>query len=500
MTQKPETMRRKVLWAYCRVSTSHAEQELSLEQQVAWAKAFAQQRASRLEIFAERASAKTIVRRPQCVKMLSRLAECKPADRPSAVIATSFDRLSRDITDTMILARALRDAGVELYVRDRGKVEMTSFADQAALVGQAMGGHAENEARSNRAKASWDRRRREGKPTSNKTPYGIQLRNEMDSAVEESAVWVLRAFEWYAAGVGMSTIAKRLQAGAPPHRVKTSKVSPDGEIIIRERQPVWESNRVRKLFEQRRYRGLIVPEALFDEVVERLNNRPRLSQRRINEYPLSGAIRCATCDRVFHGHATRTSKKIVRGEIHYYPDAKRIRAYVCTVCRYQINADRLETWFRDDIGNLAAHPKTLRKFVANPHGRSSSPSGLRSEAARLAKAIANVDRKRQRAWDFALNAAPEVENDLPDQLRRLNLEESELRDQLAAIEAALESDQRIERTIEFAKKMLSEFWQSYEKATYEQKRELCNELVRALGGASATKLGLVWSGTALHAI
>jgi len=493
MTAKQIPMKRKVLWAYCRVSTSKAEQELSLEQQCEWAKLTAHQRGCRLVVFSERASAKTIVNRPQCVRMLAQLAESKPNERPDAVIATSFDRLSRDISDTVMLARVLRDAGVELYIRDRGAVKMATFVDQVSLVGQAMGGHAENEARSNRAKASWERRRREGKPTSNKAPYGIQLRGERDTPAEHTAIWVLRAFEWYAAGIGTPTISQRFKAGAPSHRVATSKVDETGQIIYRERQPVWESNRIRKLLSQPRYRGLIVPEDLFDTVTERLKQIPRWSQKRNLEYPLSGALKCVGCGRSYHGHASGgvRKKRLADGSVREYPDAKRVRYYQCVVCNYSINADRIELEFRNSLNGLIARPASLRAWMANPRP-GASPKALRADTARLTAAIAAIAKKRQRAWDLALHEDLGVANDLPDQLRRLNDEESNLRDELGRIESVLEGQRESDRTYETARLMLREFWPHYASATYEQKRELCNEIVECLGGAKASKDGLIW--------
>ncbi len=299
-----------LVWAYCRVSTLKEEQGLSLDEQVHWAREFAVQRRARLRIFEERASAKTIIGRPVCRTMLS-LLEQADTELPAVLIATSFDRLSRDMTDTLLLARSLREADVVLHVRDRGDVLMSSFADQAALVGQAMGGQAENEARSNRCKASWARRRREGKPTSNKCPYGLQLLGERDVPEPGSAPWVLRAFELYAKGTGMAKIAALLQREAAPHRVQTRRLSADGTPIIRERQPVWEENRIRKMFAQHRYRGTIVPNELFDHVQTVLQSKPRWQNTRIYEYPFSGAIKCSGCGRAFHGHATGASSRRV---------------------------------------------------------------------------------------------------------------------------------------------------------------------------------------------
>ena len=104
-----------IVWAYCRVSTLKIDQELSLEEQMRWAEEFARDRHCRLVLFKERASAKNVIGRPQCARMLG-LLEAGGDGLPEFLIATSFDRLSRDMTDTLVIARSLRESGVKLYI------------------------------------------------------------------------------------------------------------------------------------------------------------------------------------------------------------------------------------------------------------------------------------------------------------------------------------------------------------------------------------------------
>lgn len=212
----------RLAWAYCRVSTTKDEQELSLEQQEVWARGYAAQEGLELTIYPEGATAKRTIGRKEFQRMMSELADLPPARRPGQLLVTSFDLLSRDMTDTLLIARQLKELRVSLYIRGAGGVvKSETFAERAALVGQSMGGEAENEARSNRMRASWERRRREGKPTSNKVPYGLQMRGERDEPATGSGPWVRKAFQWYASGIGTYTIALRMKAGAPAHVVPT---------------------------------------------------------------------------------------------------------------------------------------------------------------------------------------------------------------------------------------------------------------------------------------
>jgi DNA invertase Pin-like site-specific DNA recombinase len=481
-----------LIWAYCRVSTLKGEQELSLDEQIRWAQVFARERGARIRIFRERASAKTIVGRPVCSEMLAEL-EQPTSELPGMVVATSFDRLSRDMTDTLVLARAVRSAGVKLYIRDRGEVSMTSFADQAALVGQAMGGHAENDARSSRARASWERRRREGKPTSNKSPYGLQLRGERDVPEPVSAAWVHRGFQWYAKGIGTPRIAREFAKNAPPHRVATSRVGADGKPIIRERAHVWEDNRVRKMLRQQRYRGTVVEEALFDRVQRLLAEKPHWRQQRTYEYPFSGAIKCAGCGRSFHGRASGGQvrrKQLADGSWKQYPRYRRIRYYECYLCNFRIRADVLETTALARLEQIALSPKAIDAWVRDEHS-DAKPNGAERKALKALLASDAFEKRRQRVWQLAIeNNIKGV--DLSRQLTMIADEEARARDRLSAIDARAERLDAAQRNVGRARDLLRRFRELYDVAPYEQRRELAFTAIQAVGGAVATASGIRW--------
>ncbi len=482
------------IWAYCRVSTTKGEQELSLDEQERWARKHAAAADQAITIFKERASAKTTIGRPEFQRMIAALQELPAAKRPQQLAVTSLDRLSRDMTDTLVVARALKGMKVELFVRDAGVIKAETFAQRAALAGQAMGGEAENEARSNRARASWERRRREGKPTSNKVPYGLQLDSERDAPAPKSAEWVRKAFEWYAAGVGFKTIGIRFAEGAPPHVVRTPRLGSDGKPIYRSREHVWESNRMKKLLVQRRYRGTIVKPELFDRVQALIAGKPRWRQTRMSEYPLSGAVRCAGCGRAFSGHSSSgvIRKKLASGKMVVY-DAKRIRYYQCRVCLVAINAERMEGWFREQIGMLTADENLLKRWVAGERPTDDAKA-VRREIATLERstAPATVEAARARVWDLAIGGSYAAA-DLERQLRRLANKAEADRARLAELRARVDATDSKGRNFDQAKRLLSNFWPLYDRAEYEVKRELMASLTASLGGVTATKDGLQWA-------
>jgi len=480
-------------WVYVRVSTTKGEQELSLEEQERWARSYAVPQGLDVRVFSERASAKSTVGRPVFQTMMAELDGLAPRQRPKLLAVTSLDRLSRDMTDTLVVARTLRTLRVELHSRDQGLIKAETFADRAALVGQSMGGEAENENRSKRMKASWERRRREGKPTSNKVPYGLQLVGERDEEEAKSAVWVRKAFDWYAQGVGAPTIASRFKAGAPPHVVRRSR--PDGTPYERVRQPVWEYNRVLKLLRQSRYRGTLVAPAKFDNVQQLLRSKPRWRQTRRFEYFLSGAVRCSTCNRTLHGHSQggSSTRTLANGEIVKYSQ-RRTRYYACHVCNFHINAERLEEKFQNDLGRLQADERLLQQWVRNKSGDIDVTSARR-ELSQLQVRIQpeSIEKIRSRTWE-PFSAGIITAEQLRSQLDELESRVLADRRRAQEIQELLESRASAKRTSREATALLNNFWRLFDKGTYEQRRQLVGSLQDALGGITVDRNGLLqWS-------
>jgi DNA invertase Pin-like site-specific DNA recombinase len=483
-------------WAYCRVSTSKEEQEESLEAQAAWAETFAAEHGVDAVIVREQASAKTTIGRPKFNKMMADIAALPKPQRPQYLLVTALDRLSRNTRDTLNVIEALRESSVALYQRGLGAITAEDFPRLAALVGMSLAGEAENYGRSIRMKQSWDKRRSEGKPTSNKVPYGLQLRGGRDVPIPESSAWVLNAFQWYGSGeFGMSKIAHRFADGAPPHTWLTSKLDDDGQRISKTRKATkWESNRIRKLLEQKRYRETIVPTALFDAVQARLAKTPKTGSRRIREYPLGAALVCDGCGRHLHGAATGGTirKTLADGSPREYTQA-RTRYYACYVCRYRLNSNALEQDFFAQVGKLAADDRTLRRWVAAPR---SSPRELNASAKELRALEESCSpeaeqQKRDRVFDVALtgNIGPA---ELRRQLERVRSDFSARREHARARRAELLEQQTAVRSVDKARHLLEKFRALYERAPYDQKREIVAAIAEALGGLRTSREGLRW--------
>jgi DNA invertase Pin-like site-specific DNA recombinase len=487
----------KEFWAYCRVSTTKEEQEESLEAQGAWAEQFARDNEAIVRVVREQASAKTTIGRPRFNEMMAELSGLPKAQRPQYLLVTALDRLSRSTRDTLNVIEALRECRVTLYQRGLGPITAEDFPRLAALIGMSLAGEAENYGRSVRMKQSWDKRRAEGKPTSNKVPYGLQLRGGRDIIIAESGAWVSRAFEWYGSGaLGMYRIAHRFAEGAPPHTWLTSKIGESGERVPKTRKATkWESNRIRKLLEQKRYRDTIVPAELFDKVQERLAKTPRTGSRRIREYPLGAALVCRGCERHLHGAASGglQRKELADGTRREYVQ-KRTRYYECYVCRYRLNADVLEQRFFGDIGDLTADDALLRRWVTAPQIGSRDLAATKRELLKLETEASEEaeHRKRDRIFDLAITANV-GDKEVRRQLERVRQEFASKRERAQALQARVAGSLSATRSIDRARELLASFRQLYDRAAYDRKREIVAAVAEALGGVTVSQAGLAWT-------
>jgi DNA invertase Pin-like site-specific DNA recombinase len=489
------------IWAYCRVSTLKTEQEESLDEQFRRAEVFARENDAELRIFSEQRSAKSLATRPVLLGLLAELEALAPRMRPKWIYVTALDRLGRDMADVLYVGRIFRNLKVRFWV-GHGEHSLDSFGDRMNFVGQSIGGDAENEARSKRMKDSWERRRREGKTTSNKVPYGLQLKGERDVPIPESAEWVLKAFEWYAQGNGSYIIGGRMQGDAPPHTWLTTRIGDDGQRIEKTRAGTrWDALRVMKLLKQARYRGTIVPPDLFDEVQRRISSKPKNGSRRIREYPLSGAMRCDGCGRRLHGHATghSVSRYLADGTRKVY-HRDPTRYYSCYVCNYRLNALRIEAQFFEQVGKLSADPRLLEKWIAAPKIGSSDLTKLRREFKQLETDCNEfaVQSKRDRLIDMAL-AASLSDLELKRQMNRIDEDLACKRQRMAEIRSKIDGDEASVRKVSTAKQLVGDFSNLFESATYDQKRDLVEAVSAALGGASVSKAsGLRFGPTAFE--
>jgi DNA invertase Pin-like site-specific DNA recombinase len=482
------------IWAYCRVSTHKDEQDESLISQSERAEAFANDNASALRVFEERASARNVTARPVLSSLLQELESLPPRRRPKYLFVTALDRLYRNISDGMYIGQLLREAKVPIFVSGRGEVILDTFANRARFVGESLGGDAENEGRSKRAQDSWERRRRAGAPMSNNRPYGLYLSHNADAIDPASAEWVRKAFEWYAAGDGTHVIAKRMHEGAPTQTWLSTRIGLDGLRIPKSKSvKTWDTTRVAKLLRLQAYRGTIVPPEVFDTVQDRLAKLPKYDNERKSEYPLSGAMECSTCGRHLHGRTAGLPKKrLADGTLRKYVGFRK-RYYTCVVCHYSVRADSIEAVFFSDIRTLIGEPALLKRWIAPLQCSKTEAVALKKELRRL-EALNDsrrVSERRDQLFNLAL-AASISSSDFKHQMDRLDADAKERAYRCAAISKQLNVHENQRASVDHATALLSRFTEIYSRACYEDRRTLLASLVSALGGLKVSPAGLQW--------
>jgi hypothetical protein len=194
-----------------------------------------------------------------------------------------------------------------------------------------------------------------------------------------------------------------------------------------------------------------------------------------------------------HGVAGASSCKriLADGTVRRYT-LNPVRYYECFICNMRINAKWLETLFRDQVESLAARPQELRKWVqSEPFG--STRRDVEREITRLAREYSEdaLERRQKQVWDLALEAKIDSK-DLSEQLKRVKDEFARHQKQLSNLREQLTARTMTKRTQERAAELLKNFWKLYDAASYEDRRELITATVRALGGATATRDGIVW--------
>ncbi len=295
----------------------------------------------------------------------------------------------------------------------------------------------------------------------------------------------------------MYKIFAALCRGAPEHTWLTNRVEAERRAHSKETRQRRNGKETasENFCVKRRYRDTIVEASLFDRVQQRLETTPRPGSRRLREYPLTAALRCASCGRRMHGNARggNTTWKTAAGEIRRIK-SERLRYYACHVCNYSLNAERLEQQFFAEIGRLAADENLLRRWVTAPSRSLTDQANLKREHKRITQEISegNLQRNLDRVFDLGLRM--EVgENELRRQMGRVRTEFAQRRCRLEEIEAAINSNSERHRSLKLARDLLKRFSMTYQRASYEVKREIVGALTDALGGVQASRDGMHWA-------
>jgi site-specific DNA recombinase len=309
------------------------------------------------------------------------------------------DRLSRKVQQLAALAEELDS--LEIVLKSATEPFDTGSAAGRMML-QMLGVFAEFEHATivDRVTAGLERRVREGKWMSGRTPYGYRRHKETKLLIpdEVRAPVVKRIFQLYAEGkLGTTAIARKLEADAAPAPRKQG----------------WSPNALQLILANPAYRGLIrwndnlyngLHEPLVDaDTFERaqailVRRHENASLRRGNptEFLLSGLVRCAHCRRAYvgtsaHGNGGRYSYYTCSTRYKYGPDK-------CNGDR--LPKDRLEDAVLTQLASLYSNTQLIERALADAAERSERDRPQLEETLESCRAeIARTERKLDRYYE-----------------------------------------------------------------------------------------------------
>lgn len=307
------------------------------------------------------------------------------------------DRLSRKVRQLAGLAEELDRLGIVLKSATE-PFDTGSAAGRMML--QMLGVFAEFEHATivDRVTAGLERRVREGRWMSGRTPYGYTRANGLLVPDPVKAAVVRRIFQLYAEGkLGTTAIARQLDAeGAPAPR-----------------KHGWSPNALQLILANPAYLGLIrwngglfegVHEALVDdelfekaqEILRRRGQDASLRRGNPSDFLLSGLVRCDDCGRAYvgtsaHGRSSRYT---------YYACSTRYK-YGPTRCKGErLPKDRLEAAVLAQLAELYRDGRLIEQALAATasHAAKERPR-LEEQLAATRAEIARVERKLERYFE-----------------------------------------------------------------------------------------------------
>ena len=202
-------------WAYLAVSTTR--QAETLEDQAQWARDAAGVNGWEITRTFRGVSSGVAGVRKLLEELISALETTPRTQRPKRICMIRLDRTGRGLGLDAIAALAeIHKLGVTIHTRQDGDVSLTRVTDVFMPVLRVLTAATENEARRDKALASYSKRREAGKHIGSLAPYGVKIINGEPKPIEPQASVVRRAFELREQGHGYRTIVRELHATSPP--------------------------------------------------------------------------------------------------------------------------------------------------------------------------------------------------------------------------------------------------------------------------------------------
>lgn len=327
ITQQKPPAKQIRLAAYCRVSSDSADQLHSFAAQIQYYSEYCKRHPEYkfIDIYANKGiTGMSMEKRDDFPRMLR---DCKKGliDR---IIVKSMSRFARNTEEMLTALRALGEMGVSVYFEEQGldTASMNSelFAAFPGLIAQQ-----ESESISQNMRWSYKKRMESGEFNCTYPAYGFDLVNGKLVVNETEAAVIHRIFALYLQGVGMQSIANRLNAdgvGRRPGQEKWHNTTVNyvlnnarymGDALL-QRQITTRTLPYKKQLnrgEQPMYyvensNPAIISREAYEAAQKLLKSRRPSCKRKAKEYPLTKILRCPDC-----GHSFR--RQVVNGTVYW---------------------------------------------------------------------------------------------------------------------------------------------------------------------------------------
>lgn len=473
-----------VIGAYTRVSTRKQERDgYSLQVQAERGRAFARQLGADCLVFAEARSGKNLEARTEWQR-LERSVECGAINK---VWIIDGDRLARKQLHSLKMLAFLEEHSVPLFVGDR-QIDYDSPDDIMVFqINQAVAernGRAIIKSTTRGIRASIDAGKH---PSSFLYGYRIGTRDVGGKAIwtidEKEAAAIRRAFELYAAGNSVRSIAQALNDEGYRARGGVGKKRKEGPVLFAH-------SRVMKLLRNPRYaamvrnrEGKLIPSLVYPPIVDaetwkkaraRDQKNPFVTFARKADHLLSGVLRCAKCGQGYNHHRYFTNEIVggVRMSDHAYVHDDRKK---CDQHPVRVKADPIEELATFVFWKTARDKGAMKRAYEKETKSTAQESAIvDGTIKRIEERVAELDRQKARIIDKVAEGTFE-EGDIKSKLRSIADErESLLRDREAKErESTALAEKRDAIVSEYAADRIEQF----EKAAPRERRELLRRLI-----------------------
>lgn len=458
--------------AYCRVSSSSADQLHSYARQVeAYTKLINSKREWELvDIFADEGiSGMSAENRPEFQKLI-RLCELRQVD---LILTKSVSRFARNTKEALSYCRKLKLLGVGVQF-DKEGINTLSLGDEMLLNTFTAIAQEESKSISQHQRMSIVKRMELGEYVDSNAPYGYRLVNKQLEPYEPEAKIVREIFEMYLSGMSTQEIANELTARGIPtkngkERWKSTKVS---YMLTNERyigdsryQKTYRDTTVP--FKQSKNRGEedmfyatgthtpIVEKETFEKVQDLLKKRKSQFSKAttLNIYPLTSHIRCTECGSFYR-------RKVKSGGIKWVCAKHEADAKACDSFYY--SEERIYDGFLSMINKLRfGQEDILGQVISKLESATTLYKRNNKNATQISESIAEIngkilmlDQLRSKGY-LASDIHQSQVNDLQRQLKQLKEErQSEFESRILEM---LEQVAKLKSLIEEVEEPLEDF-------------------------------------------